>query len=77
MNNNNTIISQDPIKIKTRISPVIRTMRPSNKVQGSSGSYWGKNYLLLTVMKANGILMVSGDDEIGQHVSPNNIPGPQ
>ena len=28
-------------------------------------------------MKAGGVLLISGYDDIGQHVGPTNIPGPQ
>ena len=52
-------------------------MRPSNKFQVSADSYQGKTFSAININKSKWYIMMSGDDEVGQHVSSINKPVPQ
>ena len=52
-------------------------MIPINKVQGSADRYLEKLYPPSIVMKACGIFLMCKVDEVGKHVNPTNISGPQ
>ena len=49
----------------------------SNKVQVHQTDIEEQLSTPSTAMKARGILLMYGDDEFGQHISPINKPGPQ
>ena len=53
------------------------TTSTSNKFQGSEYSYLEILSPPSTIMKASGILTMSGDDEVGQHIRSINKPGPK
>ena len=59
------------------INPDIKTIRLSNKVQGSAGRYRGKISPPSTVTKAIRILPMSGDNEVVQYISSINKTGQQ
>ena len=65
------------ILTKTIIIPFIKSIRPSNKVQWSSGRYWGTIFSAINCNESKWNFVKYGDNEIGQHIIPTNIPVPQ